>query len=365
MCGIAGYYLSNEDVTTDPVRLLRNLHIHIDHRGGHATGAAWSNGVTTVNTTVTGPAKVYRTRYPTAGAGSSIGILHTRFSTQGSELEQENNHPVRSGRTLLTHNGVIHNDWTLFREEKLPRSAEVDSEVIAALVDRAYMEGTSYSKALEMLAGNMAVAWMNEKNPHDLYLARGSGSPLSVAMLHNGTVIYASTMDCLYGGISDGGISLDDIEWVNPVAEGVWMRFHKARLVEVEEFKPRSYSYTSSTYRSLYGDSWVSAGQSKMPTGGNVTVIGPTSKSKELVPTFGEPLATVAEVEENEAFLASCEAAGLDPEVADDCEWCGELANLDESGLCQHCSDEATEEDRKWMRQYTLGDAYQATLVES
>ncbi len=60
---------------------------------------------------------------------------HARMPTKGSNQHNANNHPIVAGRTIGIHNGVIHNDDLLFARYELPRSGEVDSEIIFRLLD--------------------------------------------------------------------------------------------------------------------------------------------------------------------------------------------------------------------------------------
>ena len=64
-----------------------------------------------------------------AGIDNRTTVLlgHTRWRTRGDEWINRNNHPVRAGDVIGTHNGTIYNADYLFRRFKLPRFAQVDS----------------------------------------------------------------------------------------------------------------------------------------------------------------------------------------------------------------------------------------------
>lgn len=318
MCGIAGYYLAPDDTTTDVVRLLRNLHIQIDVRGGDATGAAWSTGRSAPShVTVTGNARQFRLDNPEAGKGSRLGILHTRFATQGSEYDQVNNHPVRSGPVLLTHNGVIQNDYKLFHEYHMERVGDVDSEVIAALLARAWSGAMTHLDALSKPAGNMAVAWLNVKEPDVLHLARGHASPLTVAQLRNGTFLYASTKPLLLDAIRYSGIPEGSVDFVGEVKEGTYMRVHDGRLTTVENFEPTSYQSTAASYRSLYGASWF-----QNPAWEKKAILGPSRVEEDWDAAYNEEV----------------RRRNLDPSRAGYCDFCDGLEHLDGNGLCEWCA---------------------------
>ena len=69
---------------------------------------------------------------------------YTRWRTRGNEFNNHNNHPIRAGIVLGTHNGTIFNADHLFRRLGLPRYAEVDNELIFRLVDRFAPEGPQH-----------------------------------------------------------------------------------------------------------------------------------------------------------------------------------------------------------------------------
>ena len=68
----------------------------------------------------------------------------------------------------------------------------VDTEAIFALVDAG---GTS-PELLEQLVGTMAAAWIDERNPDSLYVARGVGRPLWLARGRH-ELVFASTRAAL------------------------------------------------------------------------------------------------------------------------------------------------------------------------
>ena len=72
---------------------------------------------------------------------TTILMGHTRWRTRGNEFNNRNNHPIRAGIVIGTHNGTIYNADYLFRRLGLPRYAEVDSELIFRLADRFAPEG--------------------------------------------------------------------------------------------------------------------------------------------------------------------------------------------------------------------------------
>lgn len=244
MCGIAGFLLAPGD-RVDTARLTRALHAGIDPRGGDATGAAWFDASGSVHHfTVVGRAREFRSAHPNAAARARMAVLHTRFATQGSVNNALNNHPVRSGHFLGVHNGHILNDDELFRTLPIPRAGEVDSEAAVALIRYASMKGEDAWTALERLEGGAALAWMDDRDPETLHLARASRSPLFVGQTASGTVMFASTYSALYNAAKAVGL---DLPFTQELKEGTYMRFFRGRLVEVQSFTPNEgrswYSY--------------------------------------------------------------------------------------------------------------------------
>ena len=122
-------------------------------------------------------------------------LVHVRDFTKGHPTILANNHPIRHGRVVGIHNGIIANDDELFARHGLPRQEPemtVDSEAIFALVD-AY--GTS-PETLAELVGAMAAAWLDERDPGVLHLARGVGRPLWIGRGRH-EVLFASTRAAL------------------------------------------------------------------------------------------------------------------------------------------------------------------------
>lgn len=117
-------------------------------------------------------------------------LAHTRYVTKGHESVWANNHPVMLGSTFLTHNGHITNDDEVFRELGIQRSAEVDSQAVAAALDHHGLD--NYQEATKMLSGSFAVAAVNTDDRNRVLLLKGPTSPLVTIETEN-IVVWAST----------------------------------------------------------------------------------------------------------------------------------------------------------------------------
>jgi len=142
MCGLAGVILGLKRRRREELRVIGGLFtellLHSQRRGTDAAGVA----VIRRN----GRYRLLKRPGPAAGLvsdklywrvldldnGVTVILGHTRQKTAGSERNLLNDHPVRAGACLGTHNGWLSNADSLAREFRLPRVAEVDSEVPSA-----------------------------------------------------------------------------------------------------------------------------------------------------------------------------------------------------------------------------------------
>jgi len=184
MCGIAGIRrFGPEPITEDQITTLLCA---LEHRGSDATGVALMRGDEIIVCKKDVPAATFcgdpafrKLMDEELKEDTDICILHTRSWTQGPPHKMENNHPLFVGKSAVVHNGMIHNDDRLFKEKKLDRHAEVDSDILRAIVDE---EGITKKciRELNAVNGSAAIAAISNEYPGWLLLAR-SGSPLVLA----------------------------------------------------------------------------------------------------------------------------------------------------------------------------------------
>ena len=114
-----------------------------------------------------------------------------------------NNHPIFTGNLALVHNGQIYNDDELFKEFKLSRRGEVDSEILAKILEEKH--NLDYLKGLETIAdkceGSAAFAAISSEHPNQLLLAR-SNNPISLfADKARDILFFASTQAAASKGV--------------------------------------------------------------------------------------------------------------------------------------------------------------------
>ncbi|HEY7380199.1 MAG TPA: hypothetical protein VH572_03240 [Gaiella sp.] len=190
MCGIAGYSLhsgSGAGRTLAAQALLAG----IAERGADAVGYGHRSDqpAVTVHKQRTGASALLdEVSLP---EDTTQALIHVRDYTKGHPSIEANNHPIRHGSVVGVHNGVIRNDDELFDRygwERQEPEMTVDSEIIFAMAEA----HGSDAKALEAMHGSMAAAWIDERDPDSLFVARGVGRPLWIGTAHR-EVFFAST----------------------------------------------------------------------------------------------------------------------------------------------------------------------------
>lgn len=127
---------------------------------------------------------------------AKICFVHTRAATKGSPDKNINNHPVfrKDGTYILVHNGVVQNDDDFFRETKVVRQAEVDTEALVAALDMG-KDPADARKKLVNVFGSYAIAAMPLKKVDHVLLLRNT-SPV-VYCFKEDVFYFASTAKAL------------------------------------------------------------------------------------------------------------------------------------------------------------------------
>ena len=195
MCGIVG------GVGGGNIRpVLINGLVRLEYRGYDSAGIAiaTARGVArcvTLSRTAT-------LRQQAADLSGGMGIGHTRWATHGAPSDA-NAHPLRAGRVLVVHNGIVENHAELRRELVAAGrtfASETDTETIAHLLDIALDAHGNLSDAWQAvrprLSGAYAVCAMAEGGGE--ILGARQGSPLLLGEGKDGWYI-ASDAQALAG----------------------------------------------------------------------------------------------------------------------------------------------------------------------
>jgi Glutamine amidotransferase domain len=190
MCGIAGIHRRTDKPFPKMGRLANELHLGIEDRGRDSSGflAMLDSGKVQTERAVVAASRFVRKR-PKFSEDARTVLLHTRYATVG-KVTVANAHPIISGTCAAVHNGTISNADELFKAFGLKRRAQVDSEIIPALLTHAGWEQAE--DALELMRGGAATAVVTSDRPRELLLARLRTYPL-VAMVTDDFIVWAST----------------------------------------------------------------------------------------------------------------------------------------------------------------------------
>lgn len=232
MCGIAGYSLWSRS-RVGRTLAAQALLAAIAERGADAVGYAYRTPEDPFATVIKQrtPASKLLERVVVPPSASQL-LVHVRDYTKGHPSIAANNHPVRHGPVVGIHNGIITNDDELLAPHSCARvepRMTVDSEAIFAIAAHT----RSDARALEHLRGAMAAAWLDEREPGRVYLARGAGRPLWVGDCEDG-VFFASTRTALEVVAHYCTLKLRKRE----VREGMCLVLEDGRVARKARFRP-------------------------------------------------------------------------------------------------------------------------------
>ena len=183
---------------------------------------------------------------------------HTRMTTQGSERFNFNNHPffgsVDKMKFALAHNGVLHNDFVLQKDEKLPQTTiQTDSYVAVQLIEKENaLDFTSLKNMAEKVKGSFCFTVLNDQN--DLYFIKGA-NPIALYKF-NGFYLYASTDEILKNALKK--LNISKFTKIN-VECGDILKINSDGVIDVRKFEFRD-NYYGSYFREdeyLYGEELV------------------------------------------------------------------------------------------------------------
>lgn len=199
MCAVFGFLDYKGKISNAVLKkLVHYLSVAAEVRGTDATGIAYVRDSSIVTYKKPKPAHKVKLFFP-RGTRSVIG--HTRFTTQGSEKRNCNNHPFEghcgTEAFALAHNGVLYNDRELRREQHLPPTPiETDTYVAVQLLEQGQqLDKENIRRTAELVEGSFVFTIL--RNDYTLFLVKGN-NPLTVYHFPTlGLYIYASTKSIL------------------------------------------------------------------------------------------------------------------------------------------------------------------------
>lgn len=219
------------------LKLLTALSTASEERGTDATGIAYNFGGKQVIYKRPLPAHLMWYRVPRS---PSIIMGHTRMTTQGSEKNNQNNHPfpgkAGNARFSLAHNGVLVNDKLLRQKYKLPANkVETDSYVAVQLLEHCGQIGFDSLQFLaEELEGSFTISVLTEQD--ELYFVKGNNPLCIYHFPQSGLYVYASTEQILNAGLKNSHLKLGSFEPIR-VFTGEILRIDSKGKVTRSEFR--------------------------------------------------------------------------------------------------------------------------------
>ena len=199
MCCLFGLYdYDNILSKRGKEKIIKVLSKEAEARGTDATGISYiTNGKMIIYKR---PLPAHKMKFNLKGDPTVI-MGHTRLTTQGTQKVNANNHPFYSKELgfSLAHNGVLYNDETLRKSEKLPKtSIETDRYIAVQLIEQkneVNFESVKYMS--EKVAGSFCFTVLDKNN--DLYIVKGD-NPMCLVDC-GGFYLYASTDKILFSAL--------------------------------------------------------------------------------------------------------------------------------------------------------------------
>ena len=244
MCAVFGFLDYKGKISNAVLKkLVHYLSVAAEVRGTDATGIAYvrSSGIITYKKPK--PAHKVKLFFP---RDTRAVIGHTRFTTQGSEKRNCNNHPFEGhcGKEAfaLAHNGVLYNDRELRREQHLPQTPiETDTYVAVQLLEQGQQLDTENIKRMaELVEGSFVFTIL--KNDNTLFLVKGN-NPLTVYHFPTlGLYVYASTKSILDNALKK--VKLNDKCCEVDVSEGEILEINSAGNLSRSTFTMQDYIHS-------------------------------------------------------------------------------------------------------------------------
>lgn len=251
MCSVFGLIDYKQALTAkEKNRILNTLARECEVRGTDATGIAYHFGGRLRIFKRPLPAHKLRLHMP---SGVNMIMGHTRMTTQGDAVRNQNNHPFAgsiAGKTFaLAHNGILWNDKLLRQTERLPQtSVETDSYVAVKLIEQKNaLDFQSLKEMAEKVEGSFVFTILDSED--SIWFVKGE-NPLCL-FHYNGFTLYASTQEILVKAVKR--LRLGKPQTVQQPEEGEILRIDKFGNQTSGSFIPRTSCAHWWRYSPYYG----------------------------------------------------------------------------------------------------------------
>lgn len=255
MCSLYGW-LDYQGVVPHKIlkKLTQSLANEAEERGTDASGISYvrDNEIVIYKR----PRPAHKLHFcPPEGTRALMG--HTRMTTQGSEKNNQNNHPFL-GTTgdiswSLAHNGCLYNDASLRKEKKLPvTSIETDSYIAVQLIESQHkLDFDSLRYMAESVHGSFTFSLLDENN--SLYFVKGSNPLCLLHFKSLGLYVYASTESIMKAALRRLGLNKFAAEKID-VNEGDILMIDSYGVITRSHFQPALTYNHFSRCKWWYGD---------------------------------------------------------------------------------------------------------------
>ena len=258
MCAVFGFLDYRGKINNAVLKkLIHTLSVAAEVRGTDATGIAYVRDGSMVTYKKPKPAHKVKLFFP---RDTRAVIGHTRFTTQGSEKRNCNNHPFEGhcGKEAfaLAHNGVLYNDRELRREQHLSTTPiETDSYIAVQLLEQGqHLDKENIKRMAELVEGSFVFTIL--RNDNTLFLVKGN-NPLALYHFPTlGLYVYASTKSILDNALKR--VKLNDKYCEVDVSEGEILEINSAGNLSRNAFTMRDYIHTMfNPYNWNYAKWWM------------------------------------------------------------------------------------------------------------
>ena len=258
MCAVFGFLDYRGKINNAVLKkLIHTLSVAAEVRGTDATGIAYVRDGSMVTYKKPKPAHKVKLFFP---RDTRAVIGHTRFTTQGSEKRNCNNHPFEGhcGKEAfaLAHNGVLYNDRELRREQHLSTTPiETDSYIAVQLLEQGqHLDKENIKRMAELVEGSFVFTIL--RNDNTLFLVKGN-NPLALYHFPTlGLYVYASTKSILDNALKR--VKLNGKYSEVDVSEGEILEINSAGNLSRNAFTMRDYIHTMfNPYNWNYAKWWM------------------------------------------------------------------------------------------------------------
>ena len=244
MCAVFGFLDYRGKISNAVLKkLIHYLSVAAEVRGTDATGIAYVRDGGMVTYKKPKPAHKVKLFFP---RDTRAVIGHTRFTTQGSEKRNCNNHPFEGhcGTEMfaLAHNGVLYNDRELRREQQLTTTPiETDSYIAVQLLEQEQnLDAENVRRTAELVEGSFVFTIL--KNDNTLFLVKGN-NPLTLYHFPEiGLYVYASTKSILDNALKK--VNLNGKYSEVDVSEGEILEITPNGKLNRSDFEMQDYIHT-------------------------------------------------------------------------------------------------------------------------